>query len=340
MSKIQKVGTAALLLLTLTVFVAGAQEIIFSTSGSLGPGDSTNGSGDYQDVYRVRVTAGTTVEVIVASETLDTHIEATLPGGMDVYNDDYQGYNAGFARAITQTGTLEFYVSSLYGSDEGEYTVVVSELPPPREISLDSATEGTFGKSGGQSRRAHRYILYGNEGQRVTIELRSDDFDAYLEIEDSTGGQDYDDDGAGNLNSRLSFLFPEDGYVTITASSIGGDEFGSYVLSVAGGAETLVAEFEGNLDYGDYRGYDGTLYDMYEFEGEAGESITIMLNSDYFDARLFFSNPDGSNLASDDDGGGGSNSLVSVILPETGTYRIFVTSFFEGTGDYLVQIMK
>lgn len=329
-----------ILVLILVAALAFSQEVIFSTSGTLALGDSTNSSGNYEDMYRVRVTEGMTVEVTAYSDEIDTQIDAILPGGRSIYNDDYQGYNAGFLTSITETGTLEFRISSLYGNEEGEYEVVVTEVAPPEEITLGSVVNGSFGKSVGRERKADRYIFNGEEGQRINIELRSNSFDAYLEIEDSTGFQNYNDDGAGDYNSRLSYQFPEDGYVIITATSVGGDGIGTYELSISGGAETVVAEYEGALELGDSRAYDGTIFDVYEYQGSRGDSLTIIGESDFFDARLFLSNPDGTNLSSDDDSGGGTNSLISVSLPENGTYMIYITSFFEGTGPYRLQIMK
>ncbi len=331
---------AVFLLLMLPAAALLAQEVIFTTGGSLGSGDKTDASGNYEDVYRVRVEEGVLIEVLARSESMDTQINAILPDGSTVYNDDYQGYNAGFARIMPDSGQLELSVSSLFGDEEGQYELVVSELPPPREIVLDSEVQGTFGKPGGRSRRADRYILYGTADTRVMVELRSDDFDAFLEIEDNLGNQDYNDDGAGDLNSRLSFQFYEDGYAMITATSIDGESIGTYSLIVSGGAQNVIAEFTGELDPGDARAYDGTVYDVYEYEGVAGTTVSFLLESNDFDARVFLGNVDGSNLGSDDDSGGGSNSLLSVVLPETGTYRIYVTAFFDELGDYTLQILE
>ena len=76
--------------------------------------------------------------------------------------------------------------------------------------------------------------LQGTAGERVEIELRSDDFDTYLEVLDSTGtiiGQD--DDSGGNLNSRLSLALPAAGTYRIVVNSAGHEpRVGAYTLTV------------------------------------------------------------------------------------------------------------
>ena len=68
-------------------------------------------------------------------------------------------------------------------------------------------------------------------GQQVTIELISDDFDSYLQVVGPGLSPLTDDDGAGDLDSRLLVTFPQDGEYRIIASSLGGST-GSFTLQV------------------------------------------------------------------------------------------------------------
>ncbi|MFN2259155.1 MAG: PPC domain-containing protein, partial [Parasphingopyxis sp.] len=65
------------------------------------------------------------------------------------------------------------------------------------------------------------YTIAGEAGERVSIELMSDDFDAYLEIGRMEDNQFVslrsDDDSGGDLNSRLLFTFPETGSYIVRA---------------------------------------------------------------------------------------------------------------------------
>ena len=81
------------------------------------------------------------------------------------------------------------------------------------------------------------YDDYGYEvvaGQRLRIELISNDFDTWLSI-GRNGGTEYveitsDDDGAGGTNSRLDYTFHSSGKYTIRVSALG-HQTGKYTLT-------------------------------------------------------------------------------------------------------------
>jgi len=69
-------------------------------------------------------------------------------------------------------------------------------------------------------------------GEFVTIELMSDDFDAYLYVVGPGLPEPLtDDDGGEGLNSRLGVSFPNDGLYRVVASSLGG-ALGMFTLRV------------------------------------------------------------------------------------------------------------
>ena len=86
----------------------------------------------------------------------------------------------------------------------------------------------------------------------------------------------------------------------------------------------------------------------YNFIGTAGQQIAIAMNSVEFDTFLFLNNPSNQTIAQDDDGGGGTNSRIPAfngffILPATGTYRIYATSYSPdgqtgSTGTYSISL--
>ncbi len=71
-------------------------------------------------------------------------------------------------------------------------------------------------------------------GEHVAIDLRSDEFDTYLQLLDASGkvvGQD--DDSGGDLNSHLAITLPADGTYRIVVNSAGHEQrVGTYTLSV------------------------------------------------------------------------------------------------------------
>jgi len=78
--------------------------------------------------------------------------------------------------------------------------------------------------------------------------------------------------------------------------------------------------------------------DAYSFDGEAGQAMTIDLESEDFDTVLLLRGPDGEILTSNDDFGRNFNSRIVIELPETGTYSAVATSFSNQGGNYQIEV--
>lgn len=78
--------------------------------------------------------------------------------------------------------------------------------------------------------------------------------------------------------------------------------------------------------------------DTYSFDGEAGQAMTIDLESEDFDTVLLLRGPDGEILTSNDDFGRNFNSRIVIELPETGTYSAVATSFSNEGGNYQIEV--
>ncbi|MBS0016569.1 MAG: trypsin-like peptidase domain-containing protein [Arthrospira sp. SH-MAG29] len=84
---------------------------------------------------------------------------------------------------------------------------------------------------------------------------------------------------------------------------------------------------------------DNSFYNLYTFEGEAGQQVIIDMMSDDFDSYLILLDIDGNELAQDDDGGGNTNARIQVTLPDTGTYTLLANSYQAGeTGNYRLRL--
>lgn len=324
-----------LLIIAATLLAApglSAQIEFFSEEGSLDGADGTEAR------HVIPVEAGATVEVVVIGDDVDTTVEAVLPGGETLFNDDYDGLDAGFVRTIQTGGDLVITVDRVFGQEGGSYRVVARRLPPPASIAIGERVTGLLSSASGSG---ERYELSGNQGDRVAIDLKSYDFDAYLTLIEANGNQMTDDDGGDQgYNSRLLYHFDESGTVTIAAGSTGSGGEGRFELIVSALSSEVAARHEGRLEAADQRGYDGTRYDRYDIEGEAGQTLTVALESSDFDSVLYIANPDGSNLTRDDDGGEGTNSFATVTLVEDGTYSLYVTSLSDSTGSYVLTIYR
>ena len=113
-------------------------------------------------------------------------------------------------------------------------------VPAPGEIAriaVGQAMQGELEPGDllmADSTLADVWELPGTTGATVTIDVRSDEFDTFLEVLDAAGtllGQD--DDSGGDLNSRLTLTLPASGIYRIVVNSAGHERrAGRYILSV------------------------------------------------------------------------------------------------------------
>ncbi|MEO0540020.1 MAG: pre-peptidase C-terminal domain-containing protein [Cyanobacteria bacterium P01_A01_bin.105] len=76
------------------------------------------------------------------------------------------------------------------------------------------------------------------------------------------------------------------------------------------------------------------MHDEYSFTGEAGQTLTIELESPEFDTILSLLDPSGAELEVNDDYNGTLNSTIIITLPESGEYTAVAGSFSGQGGTY------
>jgi hypothetical protein len=96
----------------------------------------------------------------------------------------------------------------------------------------------------------------------------------------------------------------------------------------------------GELSRADCRLDDGSYLDLVQFSGTAGQTVTIDLTSDAFDAYLYLLDPTPAVVASNDDAQSGSgNSRIVFTLTRSGTWTIGATSLGANQfGSYTLTI--
>jgi Bacterial pre-peptidase C-terminal domain len=108
---------------------------------------------------------------------------------------------------------------------------------------------------------------------------------------------------------------------------------------VDGGGIALGQAFRGQLSAGDSSLSTGEFMDEWTLQGAAGQEIAIVLDSEEFDTYLIVLYPEGGRAENDDRSDETLNSEVQLTLPESGEYRIVVTSYAPGeTGEYLLSV--
>ncbi|QQE64539.1 hypothetical protein GFS31_12200 [Leptolyngbya sp. BL0902] len=77
---------------------------------------------------------------------------------------------------------------------------------------------------------------------------------------------------------------------------------------------------------------------VHTFEGQAGQVVTITLESEDFDPVLTLQNAAGEEIAFNDDFGGSLNSRIVAELPASGTYRVVARSYSGNGGDFSLTV--
>jgi hypothetical protein len=237
---------------------------------------------------------------------------------------------------------------SIYAAvDAGGRRVATGE-----EASGSISTADLLGSDG----RIQVWVLWADPGEHVRVDLRSTAFDPYLRVVGPGFGSGLtDDDGGEGLNARLCFEVPAGGETRVVASALS-DGTGAYRIAVAAVAEdaceatteaqdpaSLVATSllavgqtgEGTLSDSDTRLY-GSLAQAWTLQGAQGTDVTLDLRSTDFDSYLTVLGP-GLETLTDDDGGGRCDARLTFTFPETGDYRVVVSTLGDGTGSFTLS---
>jgi hypothetical protein len=364
-------GTSVLVLLPTegrTLSVGGEYTGALSTADYRSPEDYL------LEAWEMQGRAGTTVTVDLESDQFDARLYIAGPGLAETLQDDDGGggCDARITFTFLENGTFRVVASS-YG-ETGTYTVRVSERPEPaptygcgevnpatllslttedRTLELGSLEAGILGPASptiADGRVAQAWALTGEAGEQVSVVLESDDFDAYLYVV-GPGLSDVlsDDDGAGSRNSLIQFTLPTAGPFTVVATSFSSGSFGPYTIRVGEPVDPTTLSLEGVVDLGqsvdgelafeDRVVVDGRRGRIWGYEATAGQRVSIDLRSEQFDTYLYVMGPGLQEPRSDDDGGDDTNSSMAITFPETGTYRIVVSSFGSGSsGSYTLTV--
>lgn len=101
----------------------------------------------------------------------------------------------------------------------------------------------------------------------------------------------------------------------------------------------LLLQQQGALQAGDsVIPIDGSFYDQYTFTGQAGQTVTLWMQSSEFDTYLAVVDANGQVLAENDDlNSSTTNSAITLTLAEDGIYTIIANTSASGeTGQYMV----
>lgn len=336
----------------------GTVQIDVPITGQLQVGDTTLASGEFADSYTFSGVEAATLVVRLTSNDFDTYLSINGPEGFTQFNDDAVGSNSEIRFTVPTTGEYEILVTSFAPSEIGTYNL---SIVPAESVAVTltytplAAGENTAGVLEATDDRlvSGEYVDYfsyvGVEGQRVVISVNSMDFDTYLMLRATGFTLDNDDISPQDFNSQIVASLPSDGEYAIGVTSYVPGEVGAYQLILEENEQVDVAAIviesgqtvEGLLDGEDQMRPGGQFYDVYSFDGEAGQQVSVSLSSAQLDTLVFLNGPNAFQSQHDDIdlGAGNTNSLLEVGLPTDGTYEIWASTYDAGTtGPYTISL--
>ncbi|HCQ53033.1 MAG: PPC domain-containing protein [Brevundimonas diminuta] len=331
--------------------------------GRLEDGDArTRGSDGYRyDDYRVNLRAGQRLEAQMTSDDFDAYLEVYAEGSLRqslASDDDSAGdLNARLRFTAPEAGVYIVRARTFSGIETGDYQLSLKEraaprMPRPGRIAVGRDETGSLGGNSAEDDDGKRYDAYAfraSAGERVKIDLESDDFDSFLRVGRIVNGafvqMAENDDGGSSLNARLVFTAPQAGEYLIRVTSYNGSAEGDYRLSMEQGPPaptaapvTIGEETRGRLNSDSATSDSGAPADLYRFSGRAGQRVAITMKADGFDTYLELFDANHNSLATDDDSAGDLNARLTHTLAEDGDYLIEARAFSSGEGPYTLNI--
>jgi hypothetical protein len=197
---------------------------------------------------------------------------------------------------------------------------------------------------------AKRYTIKLQKDKAYIIDLTTKDFDAYLRLLNKKGDElAEDDDGGGDLNSRIIYSAKanEDHQIVVTTfdGQVGKFNLKVREFSLKGEAKARPIGKDGftitaNIAQGD-RSPIGKLGRIYSVQLKAGETYTIDLESATMDSYLYLFDSKNKLLDQDDDTGGDLNSRITYRATADGVYHILASTLDgDETGEFTLKVRK
>jgi len=204
---------------------------------------------DQAKSYTVKLEAGKIYRIELKSDKFDAHLKLEAAGKSIAEDDDSAGsLNARLYYKAAESREYTVVVSSR-NKQGGAFTLevmlatdrnVASEFPN-KTIELKWADGKTKFKglldqndANSNGRYYKVFAVSLEEGKSYQFDQRSDDFDAYLILEDADGKRlAANDDGGKGVNARLTFTPAKTAAYRIIATSLPTRQMGTFVLDIA-----------------------------------------------------------------------------------------------------------
>ncbi|MEM6327962.1 MAG: PPC domain-containing protein [Bacteroidota bacterium] len=212
------------------------------------------------DLVRIRLGRGDRLTVNMRGD-FDTYLRLEQNGTLLSTNDDFGGNlrHSHIEHTASVSGTYTLLAGTYSPIGAGDYTLEVDiqqdgeSAPNASVITASRAVTGRLSSStperplfrDGRERRANAYSVRLDAGQRLTLDLRSPDFDTYLRLErDGRILEINDDYGGQSRHSHIEHTASADETYTVLAGSFFTNSTGDYTLDIeiAGGTRPATDE--------------------------------------------------------------------------------------------------
>ena len=232
-----------------------------TVTGRLVPTDQAFSDGSRYKLYAFAGNKGDTVAVDLSSDDFDANLLVADASGNTLARNDDSGEkcNARLTFVPASTGNFRIYANSSAQAELGAYKLTLSR--GAARAAADTVCRG-FGQVAGlidvgqtitgalssedpefpsDSTYFERWILPVRATQAFTVDLTSDDFDAYLLLTRGRGEKvKENDDGGGGCNARLVYTAEDDHplRIVVNTASRPRRQTGRFTLKVSAGAST------------------------------------------------------------------------------------------------------
>ena len=203
----------------------------------------------FYDTYVVQAAPGQRLRIDMRADSMDSYLSVGTERGGDfeeLDSDDDGGgdLHARVSFTAPDDGPVVVRARAL-GLGLGDYTLSVTDRGParvagaPAQISEGQEVQGELTEEDGELEDESYYdywVYSGQPGQRVRIDMASDQFDTFLAVGQLSGASFEEmasnDDGTDGTNSTVETNVPASGRLVIRANALTGGSTGAYRLRV------------------------------------------------------------------------------------------------------------
>ena len=335
-----------------------------TATGAITGTDPVTDDGNPFDAYTFSAQAGQRLEIVAHAGNISTVLEmGSLVGPVGWEAMAYGRETADGVRLLftpTESGDFVIRVSPAEPAMRGAYSLSVRDrgplppVPPPGSISVGDSVAGTLDEGDGlnsDEKYFDEYDLRTAAGERLSITLRSEDLDSFVDILRRDEMGDYatfesDDDSAGNLDSRVSFIADGSDYrIRVTTFSAG--EMGRYQLYVRNLGQlaspvplVIGTPVQNSIDTRDGLTSFESPHDAFSFTGVPERRLRFEAHADAFSPVLMITQSNGDDfdlIAMSDTAAatGSGTARLSFVADGAGPYQLWVLASDPAVfGDY------